>query len=47
VESVQFMGAWRDGDTPFCGNAAEVAKIVGEREVDRWETYVWSREDGE
>jgi hypothetical protein len=47
VESVRFMGAWRDYDGLFCGNAAEVAAIVGAKEVARWEAYVWSREDGE
>ncbi len=48
VQGVRLMGAWRedaDGNL-FCGNRDEVAAIVGEAEVARWEAYVFDREDG-
>ncbi len=49
VRSVRLMGAWRedaDGNL-FCGNRDEIAGIVGEKEVARWEAYVFDREDGQ
>ncbi len=49
VRSVRLMGAWmedEDGNL-FCGDRAEVAAIVGEAEVARWEAHVFDVEGEE
>lgn len=39
------VGAWREGEDGnlFAGNQAEVAALVGEAEVRRWEAYAGER----
>ncbi len=48
VLSVTLKGAWREDDdgTLFCGNRDEIAALIGQAEVDRWEQHIWDREDG-
>ena len=33
------VGAWREDGNLFAGNRAEVAALVGDTEVKRWEAY--------
>ena len=37
------VGAWREDGNLFAGNRAEVAALVGETEVKRWEAYAGER----
>ena len=34
------VGAWREDGNLFAGNRDEVAALIGETEVKRWEAYV-------
>ena len=38
--TASLVGAWREDGNLFAGNRAEVAALVGEAEVRRWEAYV-------
>ena len=43
--TASLVGAWREGEDGnlFAGNRAEVAALVGEAEVLRWEAYAGER----